>query len=636
MASSSASSSANHRCAPGQFQSPWTKDVVWQSHVTALRDFPNGFSILELCAGAGTASIAMDNLLGKGKSTLAGAWDISKELKVIYDCVHIPSAQVHLGRRDGDILATDLSAFPCANAVIGGPPCPPFSSVGKRRALADERSRPFERCIDIIVELDSRVKRGSSSAPLMFFILENVLGIRHRSAPEEASPLDILMNQLRRRLGEGWAFRPVVANALDYGLPQSRRRVYLVGRKLLWYPIRQPVQPPSFERRVTAGEILDKSDTQGRAYTDLQASCLVAWKDKFRPFMTNKYLRGRYGFVEVNRDPTQRTSWKGISPYVDRCECLRASGPVIHVFALGEGMGQLSLDRPLRIRERAGLQGFPAIVGHLQFDETTGRIIFGNAMAVPVIGSMLAQELLSFMDSLPRAALAAACSGNVGSLQPKVPRILVSVADAPARGSQGHLIDGSGRAQVVRRDISPKLQRTDDSSAEETEANVLPGLRSACVAWAVSIQAHWNTGQPGRAPRPRVKLGPVDEFALTERSKKRVRLGIHSSDISQDNLGARCMQRQSQAAVGQHHSSDISQDNLREQDLEDVDEPMCGFVGTRDNSKDTQELPASARSPLLEVARKRSAVSAWCEDSSDEPISCFAQKNTEHNCICCS
>ena len=109
MASSSATSSASYESAPGHLQPPWTKDVVWQSHVTALRDFPNGFSILELCAGAGTASIAMDILLGKGKSTLAGAWDISKELKVIYDCVHISSAQVHLGRRDGDILATDLS-----------------------------------------------------------------------------------------------------------------------------------------------------------------------------------------------------------------------------------------------------------------------------------------------------------------------------------------------------------------------------------------------------------------------------------------------------------------------------------------------------------------------------------------------
>ena len=624
MASSSATSSASYESAPGHLQPPWTKDVVWQSHVTALRDFPNGFSILELCAGAGTASIAMDILLGKGKSTLVGAWDISEELKVIYDCVHASFVQVHLGDRDGDILATDLSAFPCANAVIGGPPCPPFSSVGKRRALADERSRPFERCIDIIVELDSRAKGGSSSAPLMFFILENVLGIRHRSATEEASPLDILMGQLQRRLGEGWAFRPVVANALDYGLPQSRSRVYLVGRKLQWYPIRQPVQPPFFERRVTAGEILDKSDTEGREYTALQASCLVAWKKKFRHFMTNKHLRGRFGFVEVNRDPTQRTSWKGNSPFVDRCECLRATGPVIHVFALGEGVGQLSLDRPLRVRERAGLQGFPASVGHLQLDETTGRRIFGNAMAVPVIGSMLAQELLSFMDSLPRAALAAACSGDVGSLQPKVPRTLVSVANSPARGSQGHLIDGPGRAQVVRRDSSPKYQRTNDSSAEATEANVLPGLRAACVAWAASIQAHWNTGQPGRAPRPRVKLGPVDEFALTERSKKRVRLGIHSSDISQDNLGARCMQRQSQASVAQHNSSDIPQDNLREQDSEDVDVPMSGFAGTRDNLKDTQELLASARSPLLEVARKPSAVSDFVDDSSDEPISSFA------------
>ena len=96
----------------------------------------------------------------------------------------------------------------------------------------------------------------------------------------------------------------------------------------------------------------------------------------------------------------------------------------MHVFALGEGLYPLSLDRPLRMRERSGLQGFPASIGNLQFDETVGRRIFGNAMAVPVIGSMLAQELLSFMDSLPRAALAAACSGDGGSLQPEVPRIL--------------------------------------------------------------------------------------------------------------------------------------------------------------------------------------------------------------------
>ena len=84
------------------------------------------------------------------------------------------------------------------------------------------------------------------------------------------------------------------------------------------------------------------------------------------------------------------------------------------------------------------------------------------------------------------------------------------------------------------------------------------------------------------------------------------------------------MQRQSQAAVGQHHSSDISQDNLREQDLEDVDEPMCGFASMRANSKDTQELLASARSPLPEVARQQAAVCESHSDSSDAPICSLA------------
>ena len=169
MAASSSSGVANRSGVPGQLAPAWTKDVVWQKHVEGLLEFPNGFSILELCVGAGTASIALDLLLGSGRSTLVGAWDISEDVSVIYDCVHGSFAPVHLGERNGDILAIDICEFPCANAVIGGPPCPPFCSVGKRRALADERSQPFTRCIDVIVELDGRVTRGSSSRPLMFF-----------------------------------------------------------------------------------------------------------------------------------------------------------------------------------------------------------------------------------------------------------------------------------------------------------------------------------------------------------------------------------------------------------------------------------------------------------------------------------
>ena len=42
----------------------WTNDSVWQDTVAALVNFPPGVSVMELCAGAGTASIALKLLLG--------------------------------------------------------------------------------------------------------------------------------------------------------------------------------------------------------------------------------------------------------------------------------------------------------------------------------------------------------------------------------------------------------------------------------------------------------------------------------------------------------------------------------------------------------------------------------------------
>ncbi len=61
-------------------QPPWTKDSVWQDAVSSLVNFPPGLSVMELCAGAGTASIALKFLLGQDKAVLAGAWDISPDL----------------------------------------------------------------------------------------------------------------------------------------------------------------------------------------------------------------------------------------------------------------------------------------------------------------------------------------------------------------------------------------------------------------------------------------------------------------------------------------------------------------------------------------------------------------------------
>ncbi len=69
-------------------QPPWTADPVWRDTVASLVNFPVGLSVLELCAGAGTASIALKFLLCQDKFVLAGAWDIAPDLAPIFMTVH--------------------------------------------------------------------------------------------------------------------------------------------------------------------------------------------------------------------------------------------------------------------------------------------------------------------------------------------------------------------------------------------------------------------------------------------------------------------------------------------------------------------------------------------------------------------
>ena len=105
----------------------WALDSTWKKRKESLVTFPSGFSILELCAGAGTASLALKLLLGS--DCLAGAWDTDNNLESIYKLIHGNHPGVHLGQTRGDILNTPLHAFPCANAVVCGPPCQPYSAM---------------------------------------------------------------------------------------------------------------------------------------------------------------------------------------------------------------------------------------------------------------------------------------------------------------------------------------------------------------------------------------------------------------------------------------------------------------------------------------------------------------------------
>ncbi len=100
---------------------------------------------------------------------------------------------------------------------IGGPPCPDFSVAGKNRGSDGENGRLSKTYVDLIIE-----------AKPDFFLFENVKGLyrtkKHREFFESIKKL--LENS-------GYVLEEKLINSLEYGAPQDRERIILLGiRKL--------------------------------------------------------------------------------------------------------------------------------------------------------------------------------------------------------------------------------------------------------------------------------------------------------------------------------------------------------------------------------------------------------------------
>lgn len=115
-----------------------------------------------------------------------------------------------------DINSVDINTIPHADVVIGGPPCQSFSLAGKRNT-EDSRGMLVWKYIDII----STIKPQA-------FVFENVTGLlsaRNRNGEKIIDNLKIAFAQI------GYTINQSVINAADYGVPQRRRRVIIVGLK---------------------------------------------------------------------------------------------------------------------------------------------------------------------------------------------------------------------------------------------------------------------------------------------------------------------------------------------------------------------------------------------------------------------
>tara|TARA_Y100000389_G_scaffold19370_1_gene16788 strand:+ start:2717 stop:3622 length:906 start_codon:yes stop_codon:yes gene_type:complete len=125
--------------------------------------------------------------------------------------------------KNGDITQRDNSKLPDIDLYCCGFPCQPFSNVGKRLGLKDARGNVFFSCIDVI----------KKKKPKMF-VLENVKGLLSN---DKGRTWEIIWGEILKLQKLGYSVDWKVLNTKDYGLPQSRSRVYIIGKRnksIIW------------------------------------------------------------------------------------------------------------------------------------------------------------------------------------------------------------------------------------------------------------------------------------------------------------------------------------------------------------------------------------------------------------------
>lgn len=101
---------------------------------------------------------------------------------------------------------------------VGGSPCQSFSSLGKKRGLSDTRGTLFYEYARLVDEIQPKV-----------FIYENVRAVLTNDCGRTWEKMKEVFEELGYNIYFTNEDKPSVLNALDYGIPQSRNRIFVVG-----------------------------------------------------------------------------------------------------------------------------------------------------------------------------------------------------------------------------------------------------------------------------------------------------------------------------------------------------------------------------------------------------------------------
>lgn len=259
----------------------------------------------------------------------------------------------------GDITQIDAKDIPDHDILVGGFPCQPFSQAGKRLGLDDTRGTLFFEIARIFKE-----KQPAS------FLLENVKGLKTNDSGRTFKIILKTLNELN------YDVHYTTLKARDFGVPQNRERLYLVGfnKDLVkntcdfTFPV-----PPKTPTRL--GNILEKHVDDKYTLTD------HFWQWMQERKVKNKALGKGFGYSLFNEN----------SIYANTISA-----------RYGKDGNEILIEqknknpRKLTPREAARLQGFPDKFV-IPVSNTQAYKEFGNSVAVPVIYAV-ADKITKFLD----------------------------------------------------------------------------------------------------------------------------------------------------------------------------------------------------------------------------------------------
>lgn len=300
--------------------------------------------------------------------------------KSIWTTYEANFGKTHLDRRS--IVEVEPSDVPEIDGFIGGPPCQSWSEAGASRGINDHRGQLFFEYLRLV----------ENKKPL-FFLAENVSGIlfsKHNDA------LDNILGHFAK-LGYNVSYG--LLNASDYGVPQDRQRVIIVGYQT---HVGKFFTPPKKQA---------KKITLKQAIGDLAKSAKPAksgtYANEKLSIPNHEYLEMGYSSIFMSRNRVR--SWDEQSFTVQaggRHAPLHPQAPKMPLVEKDKRQfapGYEHLYRRITVREAARIQTFPDQHKFIYKNVSDGYKMIGNAVPV-TFAEELAKKIKSDLKGHKRDA----------------------------------------------------------------------------------------------------------------------------------------------------------------------------------------------------------------------------------------